>query len=229
MALLNETIVIWGSSGHAKVLASLANAAGYRVVGFIEENPKESKYLGLPIGSLENWEHVSHFVVGIGNPKWRKLKHQQLKRAGKSLTTLIHPSAVVEKSASVGKGSVVLAGAIVGAGAHVGEGCILNHASTVDHDCIVQDFAHICPGVNLAGDILIGEGAWIGIGSSIIQGLKIGAWTTVGAGSVVIRSLEANKTYAGVPAKLIRSAEYYGAPAGEAVRSDWGPGLETET
>jgi acetyltransferase EpsM len=48
------------------------------------------------------------------------------------------------------------------------------------------------------------RGAWVGIGSSVIDGVRIGAGSTVGAGSVVVRDVPDGVLAYGVPAKVIR-------------------------
>jgi maltose O-acetyltransferase len=55
--------------------------------------------------------------------------------------------------------------------------------------------------------INIGDGCWIGAGSTILGGVTIGKGTIIGAGSVVNKDCEANSLYAGVPAKFIKRLE----------------------
>ena len=45
----------------------------------------------------------------------------------------------------------------------------------------------------------------IGIGSSVIEGIKIGKKVTIGAGASVISEIPDGMTAVGVPAKLIKS------------------------
>ncbi|NLB74776.1 MAG: acetyltransferase, partial [Firmicutes bacterium] len=52
----------------------------------------------------------------------------------------------------------MLQGAIVNAGTVVGQHAILNTGCTIDHDCKIGSYAHISPGVNLAGGVTVGEG-----------------------------------------------------------------------
>ena len=47
------------------------------------------------------------------------------------------------------------------------------------------------------GDIVIGDGAWLGYGVIVLEGV------TIGAGAVVVRSLEVPGTYVGVPGRLL--------------------------
>ena len=85
----------------------------------------------------------------------------------------------------------------------IGVNCIINTAANVDHDCILADHIHICPGVNLAGGIKIGSNTMVGIGASIIPELQIGCNVVVGAGSTVIADIPDNTVVVGVPARNV--------------------------
>ncbi|MDD4365426.1 MAG: transferase, partial [Synergistales bacterium] len=74
---------------------------------------------------------------------------------------------------------------------------------TVDHDCLIGGYAHLCPGVHLAGDVRVGEGSLLGTGTSVIPGRVIGPWTTVGAGAAVVTDLPGHITAVGVPARVL--------------------------
>lgn len=50
-------------------------------------------------------------------------------------------------------------------------------------------------------DIIIGDGVWIGFGSTILHGVKIGEGAIIAAGSVVTHNVNAHTLVAGVPAK----------------------------
>ncbi|KAF6584487.1 acetyltransferase, partial [Paenibacillus sp. EKM208P] len=75
----------------------------------------------------------------------------------------------------------------------------------IDHDCRIEDFAHISPGVHMAGGVQIGRCAHIGIGASLIPGIRVGGNTLVGAGSCVIRDLPGNVIAVGCPARVIKT------------------------
>ena len=60
-------------------------------------------------------------------------------------------------------------------------------------------------GIPKSGNIVIEDGAWIGIGSVILPGVTIGAGSVVAAGSVVNKSVSPNTVVGGVPAKQLRN------------------------
>jgi acyl-[acyl carrier protein]--UDP-N-acetylglucosamine O-acyltransferase len=77
----------------------------------------------------------------------------------------------------------------------------VNTGATVDHECVIEDFAHIAPGVHLGGRVTVGRGALVGIGSSAVQCVRIGEWATVGAGAAVVRDVPSHTRVLGVPAR----------------------------
>jgi acetyltransferase-like isoleucine patch superfamily enzyme len=77
----------------------------------------------------------------------------------------------------------------------------VNTAASLDHDCVLGAFAHVAPGTHLAGSVVVGDGAFLGVGVSVIPGRRIGAWATVGAGAAVIHDVADRVTVVGVPAR----------------------------
>lgn len=94
-------------------------------------------------------------------------------------------------------------GVIINNSTKIGKGCIVNTGSTVDHDCIIEDYVHISPGTNIAGGVFVGEETWLGIGSKVINNIKIIKGCKIGAGSVVVKDINKAGTYVGVPVRNI--------------------------
>lgn len=201
-----KTLAILGASGHGKVVADLASCQDWTSIHFFDDAwPGNSKIGGWDvIGNTDKLvETINSYhgvVVAIGQNKIRLEKQTLLEQAGGKFVGLIHPSAVVSERSSVGPGSVIMAGAIINAFTVIGRACIVNTAATVDHDGLIEDGSHICPGANLAGTVQVGLCSWIGIGSCVLQNIKIGARATIGAGAVVIRDVLDDSVVAGCPA-----------------------------
>ena len=53
-------------------------------------------------------------------------------------------------------------------------------------------------------DIVVEDGAWVGAGSLVLQGVRIGRGAVIAAGSVVTRDIPPNCIAGGVPAKVLR-------------------------
>jgi acetyltransferase-like isoleucine patch superfamily enzyme len=51
--------------------------------------------------------------------------------------------------------------------------------------------------------VLVGDGAWIGAGARLLDGVTIGDRAVVGAGAVVTRDVPARAVAVGIPAKVV--------------------------
>ena len=193
-----------GAGGHGKVVLRTLQDLGYTVTAVFDDDPSRwnSTLLGVPIvGPIER---IAEFVrrptvIALGDNATRRRIARQYDLPW---LTAVHPWAMVDLSAQLGQGTVVLARAVVQVDALLGDHVIINHAATVDHDCVVSSYAHLAPGVHLAGNVSIAEGVFLGIGAVAVPGVRIGAGTTVGAGGVVVHDLPDHVLAVGVPAKI---------------------------
>jgi acetyltransferase EpsM len=51
----------------------------------------------------------------------------------------------------------------------------------------------------------VGEGTQVGIGASVLPGIRIGKWCTIGAGAAIIRDVPDGVTVVGVPGRIVGS------------------------
>jgi sugar O-acyltransferase (sialic acid O-acetyltransferase NeuD family) len=204
-------IVVLGASGHGQVVADVlfqmwAKGREMEIEGFLDDDASlhGTRVLGLPVlGRLSDLPSVPHecVILGIGDNAARARVYAELTAARKRFVTAIHPSAVLAPDVIVGLGAVLCAGAVANPGARIGENSILNTCASIDHHCVLGPHAHVAPGAHLAGNVEVGEGALVGIGSCAVPGVRIGAWSVVGAGAAVLRDVAERTTVAGVPAK----------------------------
>lgn len=200
---MNRLIIV-GASGHGKVVADIAKKCGYSDIVFLDDDETIKECFGYsvigPVTMLDKIE--GDVIVSIGNASIRKRIMEQYSE--KNYPVLIHPNAVIADNVCIGAGTVIMAGAVVNPDAKVGKGCILNTCSSIDHDCIIEDYVHVSVGAHLGGTVLVGEATWIGAGATISNNIDICSKCMIGAGSVVIRNISDSGTYIGVPAKKMK-------------------------
>ena len=61
--------------------------------------------------------------------------------------------------------------------------------------------------VTVAGLVTIGEGAYLGAGALVREGLSVGAWSLVGMGAVVLSDVPSGEVWVGHPARRLRQVE----------------------
>jgi sugar O-acyltransferase (sialic acid O-acetyltransferase NeuD family) len=209
-------VVVYGAGGHGRVVADAAVAAGFEVLGFLDDGlPVGHEVLGWrvlgPLAWLKGRRDVQ-VAHGIGANAGRARATEALDRDGTTLATIIHPAAVVSPHARVGDGVVVMALAVLNPGARVGRGAIVNTGAIVEHDVTVGEFAHVASNAALAGGARLEAHALLGTGANVLPGRAIGPRSVVGAGAVVTRDVAADAVVAGVPARAIDQQSPLAAP-----------------
>jgi sugar O-acyltransferase (sialic acid O-acetyltransferase NeuD family) len=196
-------MLLFGAGGHSKVVSSALENLQIIISGIFDDNKNfilsnNHKVLGSYNPNLRTDEDL---IITIGDNKIRKKISMLIKH---NFGICISKYSICDKFIKLGKGSVILHGAIVQRDTIIGEHVILNTASSIDHDCVLNDFVHISPGVRLGGGVSIGEGTHIGINASVIPNLKIGKWCTIGAGAVIINDIPDFSLVVGNPGKVIK-------------------------
>lgn len=187
-------LLIIGASGHGRVCADIAEKMGkWDEIVFADDYPAEGFPYPIIGDSLIPWD--GDCFIGIGDGAIRKNLSQ-----GRSLVTLIHPSALIGDRVHIGIGAVVMAGTVLNPDAVVGEGCIVNTCASIDHDCVIEDYVHVSVGAHLCGTVHVGKGTWIGAGATVKNNVSICAGCVIGAGAVVVKDIIELGTYIGVPA-----------------------------
>lgn len=209
-------LFILGAGGHARDIADVADALGYRpvfvtrdaaeIAGWTRDDEIVAEETALTRAAGEA------FAVGVGDNRARSAIAERL-RGALRFPSLIHPDTSFGRNSraalDAATGTVVFAGARFTNAIAWGDFCTVNLGVTLSHDVELHDFVNLSPGASVAGNVRIGIGAWIGVRAAINQGtdarkLEIGSWTTIGSGAVVTGDCEADSVYVGAPARKIR-------------------------
>jgi acetyltransferase EpsM len=206
---MSEKIFVIGAGGHAEVVIDAILSSGLQVYGIFDDNESliGKNIFQIPIlGKIEKAMEITDgkFIVAIGDNEIRMKIVKNLSFSDDKFYTVVHPSAVIGKNVEIGAGTMVLGGVVINTGTSIGRHCIINTSSSLDHHNKISDFVHIAPGTHTGGNVEIKEGTLLGIGTSVIPGIKIGKWSIIGAGTVLIEEVPDYATVIGVPGRVIK-------------------------
>ncbi len=214
-----KDIAIFGAGGFGREVKTIIDVINsktpntYNFIGFFDDGVDKGTIVnGYPvlggIKELNELETALCLCVSIGDPKIKKIVLNKIDNPNIDFPVIIHPnSSISNDDVEIGKGSIVCEGTILTCNIKIGEFVIFNLMCTVGHDTIIDSYCAFMPSVNISGEVNIGTGVYVGTGAKIINLLEIGENTIVGAGAVVSKSLPANCTAVGIPAKPIKFHE----------------------
>jgi len=208
---MNNKYIIYGASGHGKVIADILEKCEMEIIGFIDDDPGkfQKSILGYKIlGGIDTLSNLKNtdicIIIGIGNNLIRQTIAKKVENRGYKFGFAFHPSCQLGSDIKIGEGTTVMANTAINCDTIIGNHCIINTSVSVDHDCEIGDFVHLAPGSHLGGGIKVGNNTLIGLGTSIKNNISIGENSIIGAGSVVIKNVESNVVYVGNPARKLR-------------------------
>lgn len=213
-----KNIAIIGAGGFGKEVKMLIDHINvesneYNFIGYYDDGIRPLTMVnGFPVlGSIKDLNLTKEkiwVVAAIGLPSLKKRLLSKLDNPLIVYPTLVHPAAIVgSDDVSIGEGSIVCAGTFITVNIQIGKHVVLNLGCTVGHDSVIQDYCSFMPSVNISGEVDISDCVYVGTGAKIINQLEIGSGTIIGAGAVVSKSLPANCTAVGIPAKPIKYHE----------------------
>ena len=205
-----KNIVFIGYSGHAFVAADIFLSMGLSVVAYCDNeektyNPFSLKYIGNDheLSVLKLLKEYDYFIA-VGDNTVRRKIFERLNVVLGVPVNAIHASSVISPSSVIGKGVFIAANSTINPLVKIGNGVICNTSCSIDHECVIEDFAHIAPGTVLCGNVRIGEESYIGANSVIRQGINIGKNVMIGAGAVIVKDVPDNSTVIGNPQKNLK-------------------------
>lgn len=214
-----EKIAIFGSGGFGREVKTIIDAVNmnkpntFQFIGFFDDGVEKGKIVnGYPIlggmKELNEYNERLAVVVSIGSPQIKKSIVSKITNKSIQYPSIIHPKASISlDDVTIGRGCIICEGTIITCNIEIKDFVILNLLCTVGHDTIIENYSAFMPSVNISGEVVIREGVYVGTGAKIINQLEIGENTIVGAGAVVSKSLPANCTAVGIPAKPIKFHE----------------------
>jgi sugar O-acyltransferase (sialic acid O-acetyltransferase NeuD family) len=200
----NKRVLLFGASGHAKVICSIFESLDVIVDCIFDDNRNINLLNNYRVyhGYNCDYEPKLPILISIGDNKIRKRISQLVTH---SFSTVIHSTSIIDDIAKIGFGTAIFHSATIQRDTFIGRHCIINTNASVDHDCFIEDFVHISPSATLCGNIKVGEGTLIGANATILPNISIGKWCIIGAGSVLTDDIPDYSLVVGVPGKVVKT------------------------
>ncbi|HJN37483.1 MAG TPA: hypothetical protein QF353_01750 [Gammaproteobacteria bacterium] len=175
----NQPVILIGAGGHSRIIMDCLKISGAKVIAHFDHRKSEwLEEIGVNyIDENQLNDFASHKLqmvmsfIGSGPKKLETRFHEMenLAKKGALFPNIIHPTAVVSKECSIGMGVQILAGAVVNANVKLDNGCIINSNATVEHDTLVGKGVHVAPNATVLGQVQVGDYAYVGSSSVLIQ------------------------------------------------------------
>lgn len=206
--------IIISAGKYAEVYLVYLKEQGVEVVGFVDDCKElQGKFvLGLPVlGKVSDLKvirenlGVEAVYCPLGNNVQRVKFLTYARSVGLQTPNFIHSSVILSPEVRLGEGVYILLGAKIMPFACLENDVMISMNACVAHHSILKSGTFLSTGVNFGASIIAEKNAYIGIGATIMTGVKrLGSNCLVGAGAVVIRDVEDNAIVAGVPAKFLK-------------------------
>lgn len=166
----------------------------WNLLGFVDDSSKMwgkelngYKVLG-DLNTLLFLKSKPYVIVAMANCKVKKHIIEKLK-GNFEFATLIHPSVRISDYIKVGQGTIIYPGTILTVNTTIGNHVLISGNCGIGHDTEIGDYSSVLWGCNFSGYDTLGEGCFIGVGTSIAQGISIEAGYKAMTGSNIIESI----------------------------------------
>lgn len=210
---MTQKLLIIGAGSVGKFVAYNINQfiQSFEIIGFLDDDASKHNTIiaGVPVlGPVDKLQEFSGkdiaIVWGIAFPSIKKKLFDNYQNLSFQFPNFIAKDAWVSEAVTFGKGCIVYPGTTINYETAIDDFVVINMNCSLGHNCSIQSFSSLAPGVNLGGNTAIGCCVEMGIGSSTLQGITIADDATVGGQAMVISNVSDADVVVGVPAKSIK-------------------------
>lgn len=206
-----QLVIIGAGSVGGHIANNLAHyGLEYKVAVFLDDDTSKigSTFFGHtvlgPIDMIFDMPDNTAVVIGIAFPNIKRKIIDKI-RSKKTCTfpTLISPCAWISDDTTIGMGSIIYPNVSINYGSTIGDFVVINMNCAIGHDCAIDNYSCLAPGVSFGGFTHVEASVDVGIGVSTIQNVIIGSGSIIGGQTMLIKSVEPGTTVAGVPGRKI--------------------------
>lgn len=208
-------IIIFGCKEFAELAHYyLTNDTDHQVVGFSVHKkylPVEHEFLSLPIVPFEEIENEYppekfSFFAPFTAAKMNTMKegiYNSIKEKGYQMVSYVSSKANVANNVQIGDNCFIQEGNTIGPFSKIGSNVMIWGSNYIAHHGIIRDHVTFASEVAIAGHCEIGQNSYMGVNSTVRNGIKIAKGTLVGIATVIVKNTEEWSVYMGNPARKI--------------------------
>jgi sugar O-acyltransferase (sialic acid O-acetyltransferase NeuD family) len=211
MSTKTKKVVIFGLNDLAELAHFyLTTDSEYEVVGFTvnQEYKNVDFFKSLPVVEFEDIVNkfppsdVSLFIpiTGVKMNELRKKLYLSAKKMGYQFISYVS-SKTTNFAESIGENCFILEDNTLQPFTKIGNNVVLWSGNHIGHHSVIEDHVFFTSHIVLSGHCVVKQKSWIGVNSTIRDGVTIGESCLIGMGSLVTKSTDDFGFYLGSPAK----------------------------
>lgn len=207
-----KKILIVGAGGFGRELLQWikdinAEKPTWEIGGFLDDNLQalDGVEIDYPVvGTISDWQPKDDevFALAMGKPQLKRMVVEKLKSRGAHFAAVIHPTALVSPFAHYGEGLVMFPYSKLSCNSTVGD-FVSILTTPIGHDNEIGDYTMISGGCNIVRNVNIGKDVFVAAGVCIAQDVVVKDGAYIGLGSVVLKDVKAGTKVFGNPARII--------------------------
>jgi sugar O-acyltransferase (sialic acid O-acetyltransferase NeuD family) len=156
------------------------------------------------VGPISNLDLDTYeIVIAIADPSSRKKISEKLGNNAKYFN-VIHKSVIFyDNNHIIGNGSVICPNVVISTNVVLGKHSHIYIGTNIGHDFLSGDYFTTAMGVNVAGNVTVGDCVYMGNNSTVKQKINICSNVTIGLNAGIVKNIEKEGTYIGTPAKCL--------------------------
>ena len=194
--------IIYGIGRFAEyVLYVISNDSKYEIVGFCIDQKligSDSEFSGLPLVAFETVEDVFHpqdhkMFIAVGDNSIRAQKFQQAIVKGYSFLSYISSKSNVWDDLAYGQNVFVSEDSVIQPYVIIADNSLLIGARVAHHSVVGKN--SLLSGCLIGGSVVIGNNCFLGLNSTVKQGVSVGDNNLIGMGCVITKNTKGDEVF----------------------------------
>jgi sugar O-acyltransferase (sialic acid O-acetyltransferase NeuD family) len=212
-ATKGRRLIIIGTGETAEIaLEYFTHDSPHEVTAFSTEAEffKDDVFCGLPVVPLDQLTTAyppgayQAFVAASSTQlnRVRRRLYDKTKKLGYECASYVSSHAFVWHNVQIGENTFIFENNVLQHKVQIGNNVVLWSGNHVGHQTVIGDDCFVTSHVVISGFCHIGRSSFLGVNSSVNDGLSLAEDNVIGAGAVVIKNTEPRRVYFGNPARV---------------------------